>query len=135
MPRLLAIPLILLTAACATTTYTDTTKFGAPIAGWPELTVVEHHLSDAEMRAACAMVMPSGPEPAGCAYVHLDTARCDVYFGQSRATHALVRSHELKHCAGRDHVGDSRLYDLWRKWQLWESAVARSRDELPTGRN
>jgi hypothetical protein len=123
--RLVLIPLILLASGCATA-YIDKTRFGGRIEGWPRLAVVEHHVSDREMVATCASTLPLGVEPAGCAWVDLERRICHLYLGEAVPMHATVRAHELNHCDGRDHIGETALHDLWLRWRARNAAIARS---------
>ena len=96
MRKLLALAVIVLgLTGCATIDYNT-----PPAADWPALQVVE---TDARY---CK------PFDIGCAWVNLREMVCYVFIGAE-----AVREHELAHCRGYDHPGESTMRDLWAKWK------------------
>ncbi len=83
-------------------------------ADWPELRVVERYVPDAELRARCSAYTVF---PEACAEVYFDRGECVVWLNRDYHTLDLVRSHELEHCAGHDHIGEHQLADAWSAYK------------------
>lgn len=94
-------------------------------AGWPDLLVIEHRTDLAGARAACRAYVGFLDIPLGCAVVNFNERTCNVWH-----VNELARRHELLHCAGHDHIGDSVLRDAFHAWtayQLGQAAAAAGR--------
>ena len=66
----------------------------ARVADWPRLAVVEHLVSEEEMRDRCARTVP------------------------------VARDHELKHCDGYDHSGSSALRGDLERWRAEKRSLS-----------
>ena len=84
------------------------------VAAWPDLRVVEHYVSGAEMYAQCKRYVSAGMLPLGCAAFHLDAGECHLWFDERPAR--WVVEHERMHCLGYDHVGDDSMARMYREW-------------------
>lgn len=82
---------------------------GEPPADWPTLRIIDR--GSAGLLAACSpyVGLLSWP-PLGCAVVDMGARTCTIWYISQ-----AVRVEELKHCEGRDHIGESTLADLWRR--------------------
>ena len=79
-----------------------------PPSDWPELKIIDHGAEG--MYSACAKYTNffTWP-PMGCAEVYFERRVCELW-----AISAYIRDEEIKHCVGRDHLGESTLADAWR---------------------
>lgn len=86
-------------------------------ADWPTLTVREHRVGITELRAHCGTgpLLLSLGLPSQCARIHFEQRTCDVYLIYD--ADELAREHELGHCAGKDHPGESNLRDAWAAYR------------------
>jgi hypothetical protein len=95
------------------------------VPGWPDLKVVEHHVSQEEMRDRCARFMPFYMSPEGCTLFHFDRAEAHIYVSKDFPS-ALVLEHERLHAAGYDHIGSDgmkRMLARWRERQRTQHAA------------
>lgn len=83
------------------------------VEGWPALTVVEHRVPHAEMRTRCGVYAPALVSPEACATFNFAEARCDIILS-SDFPDERAREHELAHCAGYDHPGESNMEAMLR---------------------
>lgn len=85
-------------------------------ADWPKLAVSVHRVSLYEVFKRCGKYLtPSGRLISmglvqGCAEVRFATMRCDIWMQDNDPA---VLEHEMDHCFGKDHPGDSTLRDAW----------------------
>jgi hypothetical protein len=86
------------------------------VAGWPELQVVEHHVSHTEMRNRCQRYVGFGMVPVACAEFDLAARRCHVWYSVDSPPARAVIEHELLHCAGYDHIGSTGMERLLERY-------------------
>ena len=89
---------------------------------WPRLEVREHRLSNWALLKQCysSVSLPMkllGGVAFACAWINLRSMTCDVYVHEDAGQDEPSYLHELEHCAGKDHYGDSTLADLWAGWK------------------
>lgn len=112
MLRAIALCLLLLpTSACAS--MVDTSRIPQD---WPKLQVLIREVSDGEVLTRCfKYVSPLGKVllsvPMACAEVSFLTKTCVIYITKDAAPEVL--EHEMDHCRGGDHPGESTLRDAW----------------------
>jgi hypothetical protein len=123
VPALIAVFLAVLMIAalsmmsgCATTVIDE--HRGAP-ADWPELDVRIHKVNGHFIFSKCYPHMPGwaiarGALPVACAEVNFCGMICNVYVHE---VDMAELDHELKHCRGMDHVGETGLRDLWARFR------------------
>ena len=80
-----------------------------PVEGWPELAIVEHHVSDEVMREQCAPFARYGRRMLACARFHFEESRCEIWYGSLWLMRPIVVAHERAHCRGYDHAGDGDM--------------------------
>jgi hypothetical protein len=85
---------------------------GERVEGWPELKIVEHHVSHREMRDRCMPYMGFGMTPEGCAEFNFAQSRCDIWVSADFPPPAFVLDHERQHCAGFEHAGETELRQI-----------------------
>ena len=108
---------IILSASACTTINTDS----PPPADFPALVIHEHAVKFGEFWGHCYKYVGwgwrlMGALPSACAEVNFAQNRCDVWYPQDSIT-ADVREHELEHCRGFDHPGDSTIRSAWLSWK------------------
>jgi hypothetical protein len=86
------------------------------VAGWPELKIVEHHVSNPEMRDRCAPYVGPLMSPQGCTLFFLDRREAHIYVSKDFPS-AAVLEHERLHAAGYDHVGSLGMDTIVRDWK------------------
>jgi hypothetical protein len=125
MPRCLAFALLLLSATSAaqfaerqyTTADPDEGRYTIRAPAWPgwylkdpdyipELIIIARVDNDADLERLCNR--PWGQTWAGC--VLREGPICKIYLGPGGTTNCFFR-HELKHCAGWNHVYENRACD------------------------
>lgn len=94
---------------------------GPQIDGWPELTVYEHHVPHAQMRAQCTQYSRFA---LSCAQVSFTEGRCDIWFSAERPPSAYVQRHERLHCAGHDHEEDDTLRAALTRHRMQRATLA-----------
>ena len=94
-----------------------------PVRGWPELTIVEHHVPHAEMRDRCARFVSFGSSPEGCTLFYFDRREAHIYVSAELPSRGVLE-HERLHAAGYDHVGSSSMRRLLEQW------IARSQPDF-----
>ena len=87
------------------------------VEGWPQLTVVEHHVPHKEMRDRCGKYLGPFTSPEACAEFDLTALRCDIWLSADFPPPAFIVNHELKHCLGYDHEGEHELRDILANYQ------------------
>src|SRR5574338_961313 len=75
------------------------------VAGWPQLTMVEHYVPNAEMRSRCVKYVGFGVSPEACAEFDFAAHRCDMWFSADFPPPKYIVEHERLHCQGYDHAG------------------------------
>ena len=93
-----------------------------PVPGWPQLKVVEHHVSHAEMRDRCARFVSPFSSPEGCTLFYLDRGEAHIYVSGELPTPGVLE-HERLHAAGYDHVGSSNLVRVLQAWRSARSGM------------
>jgi hypothetical protein len=86
------------------------------VEGWPELKVVEHHVSNEEMRERCARYVGPFMSPEGCTLFYFDRSEAHIFVSKDFPS-PRVLEHERLHAAGYDHIGSDgmqRMLDRWR---------------------
>ena len=79
------------------------------VEGWPQLEIIEHYVSNAEMRNRCAPYVGFGMSPEACAEFDLYNRKCHIWFSADFPPPKFIVEHERQHCAGYDHVGSSNM--------------------------
>jgi hypothetical protein len=79
------------------------------VSGWPELKIIEHHVSHREMRDRCMPYMGVGMSPEGCAEFNFAQSRCDIWLSADFPPPRFVVEHERQHCLGFEHAGETEL--------------------------
>ena len=86
-----------------------------PVPGWPQLKVVEHHVSHAEMRDRCARYVSPFSFPEGCTLFYLDRREAHIYVSAELPSPGVLE-HERLHAAGYDHVGSTNMRRVLEQW-------------------
>lgn len=88
---------------------------------WPRLSVSVHRVSVYEVVKRCskyltptARVMGLGLV-GGCAEINFAAVRCDIWIPHEADEGVL--EHEMDHCFGKDHPGDSNLRTAWNTYK------------------
>jgi hypothetical protein len=90
-----------------------------PPSDWPALKIVYHHVPSAEMRDVCGQYVPwyaLGMVEA-CAAWHFRTGECHVWFSSDLPPSGFVVEHEILHCLGHDHPGDTTAQRAWENYK------------------
>lgn len=95
---------------------------GEPVPGWPKLEVVEHRVPHHVMRERCARYVGFGMSPEACAEFDFASSRCHVWFSADFPPPQYVVQHELEHCQGYEHAGESSLRAILADHQGSQSA-------------
>src|SRR5438067_2674573 len=85
------------------------------VPGWPDLKVVEHHVSHEEMREHCVRYTVIHP-PEGCTVFLFDRQEAHIYVSKDFPA-GWVLEHERPHAAGYDHIGSTNMQRLWQDWR------------------
>ena len=85
------------------------------VAGWPQLEVIEHHVSNHEMRDRCSPYVGFGMSPMGCTLFFLDQGEAHIYVSRDFPSQSTLE-HERLHAAGYDHVGSSSMQAILKNW-------------------
>jgi len=85
---------------------------GERVSGWPELKIIEHHVSHREMRDRCMPYMGVGMSPEACAEFDFAQSRCDIWLSADFPPARFVVEHERQHCLGFEHAGENDLRDI-----------------------
>jgi hypothetical protein len=86
------------------------------VADWPALKVVEHHLSNREMRDHCAPYMGPLESPLGCTVFYFDLGEAHIYVSKEFPAQ-FVLEHERLHAAGYDHIGSGGMQAMLNAWK------------------
>ena len=76
--------------------------------GWPQMTVTENYVSEAEVKDRCG-----NPEFLACAYSNVCSKTCNIWLPKG-APEWLVK-HERGHCEGYDHPGSTVFEQLMKE--------------------
>jgi hypothetical protein len=87
-----------------------------PVEGWPELRIVEHKVSGAEVRARCEDY-GSAMTALACSQVNFRESRCDIWYGSVGLLRPWVLAHEREHCRGHDHLGQGSMERALKAWR------------------
>jgi hypothetical protein len=109
-PRAYAILLAFLASACTTI------DPGAPVAGWPELKIFEHHVPHAQMRERCMKYTPPMMSPEACAEFYFVEGECHIWFSADFPPPAHIVEHERQHCQGYEHAGETALSEILARY-------------------
>jgi len=101
-----------LLAGCATNVIDTHRK----VADWPELTVIEHHVAEAEMREQCSRFVEPWQIAAGCTLFLFDAREAHLFLSRDFPD-PDIREHELLHAAGYDHIGSDYMHNAWLDWK------------------
>ena len=102
------------------------------VEGWPQLTVIEHHVPHHVMRDRCVKYAPWGASPEACAEFNLAERRCDLWFSADFPPPTFFVKHERMHCEGFDHEGETNMRDFLARYREQERiTLARGRTEAP----
>jgi hypothetical protein len=94
------------------------------VPGWPELRVVQHYVSDEALRSRCSKYVAFGMLPEACSEFDFARGECNVWFSRDYPPAGFVVRHELAHCHGYDHPGETNLRDILARWQAQRRAAA-----------
>ncbi len=86
------------------------------VADWPELKVVEHHVSNREMRDHCAPFVGPLESPLGCTVFYFDALEAHIYVSREFPSD-FVLEHERLHASGYDHIGSVALQTMLKDWR------------------
>jgi hypothetical protein len=86
------------------------------VAGWPDLKVVEHHVSNEEMRDRCMRFMAPYMSPEGCTVFYLDQAEAHIFVSKDFPSQHVLE-HERLHAAGYDHIGSDNMRRILARWK------------------
>ena len=86
------------------------------VADWPELKVLEHHVSNQEMRDRCSPYVGFGMSPMGCTLFFLDQREAHIYVSKDFPSQPALE-HERLHAAGYDHVGSVSMQGILKNWK------------------
>jgi hypothetical protein len=95
-----------------------------PVAGWPALEIVEHHVPHAQMRDRCARYVGFGSNPEACAEFDLAAGKCHIWFSADFPPQRFIVQHERLHCAGYDHIGSTAMQRYLGRYQAAREASA-----------
>jgi hypothetical protein len=94
------------------------------VADWPELKVVEHHVSNQEMRERCHPYVGLGMSPMGCTLFLLDQREAHIYVSKDFPSQPVLE-HERLHAAGYDHVGSVGMQAILKNWRARNQVALR----------
>jgi hypothetical protein len=90
------------------------------VPGWPELKVIERHVSHQEMRDRCSKYAPPLSAPEGCTLFYLDQGEAHIYVSKEFPLPSVLE-HERLHAAGYDHIGSSGMRRMLVAWKASRS--------------
>jgi len=117
--RAFAVLLSILAAAC-------TSIGGEPLPDWPELAIVEHHVSHREMRERCAKYAPPMMTPEACAEFYFVQGECHIWFSADFPPSEAIVRHEREHCRGYEHAGESGLREILATYRASQGLASAS---------
>lgn len=89
------------------------------VPGWPELKIVEHHVTADEIYERCRRFVSPYSAPEACTLFYFDRSEAHIYVSKESPNGFILR-HERLHAAGYDHVGSNhmrRALEAWRAAQ------------------
>lgn len=86
------------------------------VAGWPDLAVVEHHVTHAEMRSRCGIFAPAWMNVEACAIFYFDRGECHIVVSRDFPDESALE-HEHLHCRGYDHIGEKTMAKMLADWR------------------
>ena len=86
------------------------------VAGWPQMRIVRHDVPDREMFARCSKYTSWGFLPEACSEFYFDTGECHMWFSRDYPPQPWVVKHEVEHCEGYEHAGDTSLRDILARY-------------------
>jgi len=89
---------------------------------WPELKVVEHHVSHDEMFERCHRFVPRFSAPEACTLFYFDRGEAHIYVTES--VNGFILRHERLHAAGYDHVGSDHMRRALEAWRAAQRPAA-----------
>jgi hypothetical protein len=87
-----------------------------PVPGWPELKVVEHHVTAEEVVERCQPYAPRFSVPEACTLFYLQHGEAHIYVRKDFPLR-WVLEHERLHAAGYDHVGSTAMQRMLETWK------------------
>jgi hypothetical protein len=87
-----------------------------PVADWPQLKIVEHHVGQQEVREQCVRFAPPLTTAAGCTLFYFDRREAHIYVSKDFPDPEVLE-HERLHAAGYDHAGSDAMSRLWQGWK------------------
>lgn len=115
--------LVVLSAALTGCAVTIDTHNRVP--DWPELKVVEHHVTADEMFERCHRFVGRFSAPEGCTLFYFDRSEAHIYVSKESVNRFIIR-HERLHAAGYDHIGSDHLrraFEAWRARRVEQQAA------------
>jgi hypothetical protein len=109
---------------CAFTASCSVMMGHEPVAGWPQLEIVEHHVPHATMRDRCAKYVGFGSSPEACAEFDIANRKCHIWFSSDFPPQPFVVEHERLHCKGYDHAGSTNMAAYLEYWHASQNASA-----------
>lgn len=100
---------LLLLSGCSVMDYSR-----APPSDWPALTVTVERMAFGPLQAKCGGNL--FVQVLACPWVNFTARTCVIY---TSTDDEAVLDHERDHCRGYNHVGDSRVSDMWRHWKAY----------------
>ena len=94
------------------------------VEGWPQLKVVEHELTYAQMYRACRPYTGLLSTPLACTVFYLDAGEAHIYVAKGLKFGPVIE-HERLHAAGYDHVGSRNMRDILARWKAQKAAGQR----------
>ena len=89
-----------------------TIEHGSEPKDWPRLSIDVRKVSYVEVLKRCSKYNPA---PIACAEIYFRTMTCVVWVTPDVPRY--VMDHELGHCNGADHFGESTLRDAWAAYK------------------
>lgn len=85
--------------------------------GWPDLRIVEHRVSEFELRERCVPYVGFGVVPQACVEIYLSDLTCHIWLSESYPPPRFVVEHERRHCEGYDHVRGKTVQQIWERYR------------------
>jgi hypothetical protein len=86
------------------------------VPGWPELKIVEYHVSADEVVERCQPYAPRFSVPEACTLFYLQHGEAHIYVKKDFPLQ-WVLNHERLHAAGYDHVGSTAMQRMLETWK------------------
>lgn len=85
-----------------------------PPADFPKLNVTVNYVPWEKMYSVCSQY---GIQPAACTEVNFKDNSCVVWVVPNDGLTKYTLEHELLHCQGWDHPGETTLRDMWERFK------------------